>query len=197
MKLLEGFYSPDNGDILYFGKSASAFSPRNIRDLFAYIPQECLLFEVSIGENISSGRPDAKINEIHAAARLAGLKDFIEGLPQKYDTPVGENGGALSGGQRQRIAIARALVKNAPIFLLDEFTASLDSFTEKEILKTMDIASKGKTVITISHKLNTVQDVDRILVMENGEIVEEGNFHTLLSKHGKFWELYKNQQSPK
>ena len=146
---------------------------------------------LTIGENIALGRPNATQAEVEAAAREAGIHSFIQGLPQGYNTPVGEAGGQLSGGQRQRVAIARALLKDAPILLLDEATAALDTQTEREIQRCLDQLSAGRTTVTVAHRLSTIENADRILVMEGGRVVEEGSFEYLTqSTTGKFQKLY-------
>lgn len=193
IKLMEGFYRPTSGEIYYGDTNSTALTESKIRDLFAYVPQECTLFDGSIGENIALGKPGATKAEIERAAALADLKDFIESLPDKYDTPVGERGGQLSGGQKQRVAIARALLKNAPILLLDEATAALDSAAEKEVQRCLDTVSNGMTIVTVAHRLSTVRNVDRILVLEAGKVVEEGTFDELLCLNGKFKKLYDDQ----
>lgn len=193
IKLMEGFYRPTSGEIYYGDTNSTALTESKIRDLFAYVPQECTLFDGSIGENIALGKPGATKAEIERAAALADLKDFIESLPDKYDTPVGERGGQLSGGQKQRVAIARALLKSAPILLLDEATAALDSAAEKEVQRCLDTVSNGMTTVTVAHRLSTVRNVDRILVLEAGKVVEEGTFDELLCLNGKFKKLYDDQ----
>lgn len=193
IKLMEGFYLPTSGKIYYGDTNSTALTESKIRDLFAYVPQECTLFDGSIGENIALGKPGATKAEIERAAALADLKDFIESLPDKYDTPVGERGGQLSGGQKQRVAIARALLKKAPILLLDEATAALDSAAEKEVQRCLDTVSNGMTTVTVAHRLSTVRNVDRILVLEAGKVVEEGTFDELLCLNGKFKKLYDDQ----
>ncbi|WP_417421081.1 ABC transporter ATP-binding protein [Hominenteromicrobium sp.] len=193
IKLMEGFYRPTSGEIYYGDTNSTALTEGEIRDLFAYVPQECTLFDGSIGENIALGKPGATKAEIERAAALADLKDFIESLPEKYDTSVGERGGQLSGGQKQRVAIARALLKNAPILLLDEATAALDSAAEKEVQRCLDTASNGMTTVTVAHRLSTVRNADRILVLEAGKVVEEGTFDELLCLNGKFKKLYDDQ----
>lgn len=197
IKLMEGFYRPTSGKIYYGDTNSTALTESKIRDLFAYVPQECTLFDGSIGENIALGKPGATKAEIERAAALADLKDFIESLPDKYDTPVGERGGQLSGGQKQRVAIARALLKNAPILLLDEATAALDSAAEKEVQRCLDTVSNGMTTVTVAHRLSTVRNVDRILVLEAGKVVEEGTFDKLLRLNGKFKKLYDDQGTVK
>lgn len=193
LRLLEAFLSPDCGEILYYGEVLSSHSLREIRSLFAYVPQDSPIFEGTIAQNIAMGNPDASFQELEQAVNLAGLSDFVDGLPHKLDTSVGERGGQLSGGQRQRIAIARALVKHAPILLLDEFTSALDAATEDEILAGLDRALKGITTVTVAHRLSTVRKADRILVMEHGEIRESGTFPELLEKGGLFYSLYQKQ----
>lgn len=192
VKLMEGFFSPAGGEIAYFGHTGLSLSA--IRGLFAYVPQECTLFDGSFRENILLGREDATQEDIEKAARMADIHDFIRSLPQGYQTQVGEQGGQLSGGQRQRVAIARSIVKNAPVLLLDEATASLDSSAEKEVQQCLDRISRGTTTVTVAHRLSTIEDADRILVMEGGKVVEEGKFRQLMELNGRFRELYESQQ---
>ncbi len=195
IKLMESFYTPQSGEITYFGKAHTELSKTDIRNLFAYVPQECTLFDGTIGENIAMGKQGASQAEIENAASLADIHDFIQSLPEGYDTPVGEGGGQLSGGQKQRIAIARAILKGAPILLLDEATAALDSDTEREVQRCLDSISSRMTTVTVAHRLSTIQNADRILVMEAGQIVEEGSFDELLQKeNGRFKSLYESQK---
>lgn len=195
IKVMEAFYRPQSGELRYFGVVGEKLSPADIRALFAYVPQECTLFDGTIGENIALGRPGATQEEVESAAKEAGIHSFIQNLPQGYATPVGEAGGQLSGGQRQRVAIARALLKGAPILLLDEATAALDSQTEREIQQCLDQVSAGRTTVTVAHRLSTIENAHRVLVMEEGRVVEEGAFHQLLEQpSGRFRALYKSQQ---
>ncbi len=195
IKVMEAFYRPQSGEVRYFGVPGEELGPADIRALFSYVPQECTLFDGTIGENIALGRPGATQGEVEAAAREAGIHSFIQNLPQGYATPVGEAGGQLSGGQRQRVAIARALLKGAPILLLDEATAALDSQTEREIQQCLDQVSAGRTTVTVAHRLSTIENAHRVLVMEEGRVVEEGAFHQLLEQpSGRFRALYESQQ---
>ena len=195
IKVMEAFYRPQSGELRYFGVVGEKLSPADIRALFAYVPQECTLFDGTIGENIALGRPGATQEEVESAAKEAGIHSFIQNLPQGYATPVGEAGGQLSGGQRQRVAIARALLKGAPILLLDEATAALDSQTEREIQQCLDQVSAGRTTVTVAHRLSTIENAHRVLVMEEGRVVEEGAFHQLLEQpSGRFRALYESQQ---
>lgn len=195
IKVMEAFYRPQSGELRYFGVAGEKLSPADIRALFAYVPQECTLFDGTIGENIALGRPGATQEEVESAAKEAGIHSFIQNLPQGYATPVGEAGGQLSGGQRQRVAIARALLKGAPILLLDEATAALDSQTEREIQQCLDQVSAGRTTVTVAHRLSTIENAHRVLVMEEGRVVEEGAFHQLLEQpSGRFRALYESQQ---
>ena len=195
IKVMEAFYRPQSGELRYFGVVGEKLSPADIRALFAYVPQECTLFDGTIEGNIALGRPGATQEEVESAAKEAGIHSFIQNLPQGYATPVGEAGGQLSGGQRQRVAIARALLKGAPILLLDEATAALDSQTEREIQQCLDQVSAGRTTVTVAHRLSTIENAHRVLVMEEGRVVEEGAFHQLLEQpSGRFRALYKSQQ---
>lgn len=192
IKLIEGFYTPTGGEISYFGNTGLSLA--EIRSLFAYVPQECSLFDGSIRENIALGRPGAAQAEVEAAAKAADIHALICSLPQGYNTPAGEGGGQLSGGQKQRIAIARAVIKNAPVLLLDEATASLDSDAEKEVQACLEHVSENRTTVTVAHRLSTIENANRILVMEGGRVVEEGDFASLMELGGRFRELYENQK---
>lgn len=192
IKLIEGFYAPDSGEIRYFGQTGLSLSA--IRSLFAYVPQECTLFDGTIKENLRMACPDATQEQLEHAAGMADIHDFILSLPEGYDTQVGERGSQLSGGQRQRVAIARGILKGSPVLLLDEATAALDSSTEKEVQACLDRVSQGMTTVTVAHRLSTIENADRILVMEGGRVIEEGRFHELLELGGRFKEIYEGQQ---
>lgn len=194
IKLMEGFYAPTEGEILYFGQEGAGLSLAAIRELFAYVPQECTLFDGTLRENIALGSPDAGQARIEEAAKMADIHDFIVSLPRGYESQAGEQGGQLSGGQRQRIAIARAILKGAPILLLDEATAALDSGAEREVQQCLDRIADSLTTVTVAHRLSTIRNADRILVMEGGRIVEEGDFDGLFKRRGRFWELYESQR---
>jgi ATP-binding cassette subfamily B protein len=164
-----------------------------VRSQIASVSQDVFLFRASVRDNIAFGKPDASETEIIAAARAAHAHDFIMSFPQGYDTPVGEHGLKLSGGQRQRIAIARALIKNAAIILLDEATAALDSESEQHVQQALAELCKGRTTIVIAHRLSTIVHADRILVIEAGEMVEAGRHHELLAKGGRYAAFYRLQ----
>lgn len=185
-----------NGDILIDNNSINRINSDSLRSQISLIPQDIMLFHRSIGENIAYAKENASGAEIQHAAKLANIHDFIELLPAKYDTLVGERGIKLSGGQRQRIAIARAILKNAPILILDEATSSLDSITEQEIQKSINLILKQSkaTVIAIAHRLSTIRHMDRIVVMDRGRIIEEGTFVELMSnQEGVFKKLWDSQ----
>lgn len=194
IKLMEGFYDPTEGTIFFYGEEGRNISRADIRQIFSYVPQECTLFDGTLEENIAMGKPGASVEAIQNAARLAGIHDFIAGLSEGYEAPVGERGTLLSGGQKQRIAIARAILKDAPVLLLDEATAALDSATEREVQTCLDSISSGVTTITVAHRLSTIRNADRILVLEAGKVVEEGAFDELLQKGGRFRQLYDSQK---
>ncbi len=193
IKLLLEFYNPSSGKILFFGTDSRSISIQDIRNLAAYVPQDCTVFDGTIFENIQLGRPNSSMEEVVTAAKRANIHDFIVSLKDDYNSLVGERGSQLSGGQRQRIAIARAILKDAPILLLDEATAALDSESENEVQQGLYELTKGKTTITIAHRLATIKGADRILVMEQGQIVEQGNHDNLLAQGGRYKELYDNQ----
>ncbi|MBU2357566.1 MAG: ATP-binding cassette domain-containing protein, partial [Alphaproteobacteria bacterium] len=157
------------------------------------VPQDTVLFNDTIHYNIAYGRSGASEADIREAARAANIHDFIMSLPDGYDTTVGERGLKLSGGEKQRVGIARTLLKNPPILLLDEATSALDTDTEREIQRELRMMGQGRTVITIAHRLSTIQDADRIVVLENGEIVESGTHDALLAEPGRYAQLWNRQ----
>ena len=159
------------------------------------MPQEVDIFNISIRDNISYAKPDASFKEVEAAARIANAEEFINKLPNKYKTEVGERGVKLSGGQRQRIGIARAILVNPRILIFDEATSNLDSQSEKLIQNAMEKISKNKTMIIIAHRLSTIKKADKIIVLENGKVVEQGGHHELLRlKGGLYYKLLKLQE---
>lgn len=193
LKLLMGFYPAGGGDILLWGQPIGELSLEAVRSQIAYVPQANYLFTGTVSENIGCGRPGASAGEIEAAARAALAHDFIEALPGGYGTPVGERGAQLSGGQRQRIAIARALLKDAPILLLDEATASLDSQSERLVQQALARLMAGRTVIVVAHRLSTVRNASYILVLEDGRIAERGSHRELLRARGRYAYYYRIQ----
>ena len=196
ISLLLKNFKPTSGDILIDNQSIHRITSDSLRQQIALIPQDIMLFHRSIGDNIGYAKDDASLDEIQHAAKLSNIHEFIESLPEKYGTLVGERGIKLSGGQRQRIAIARAILKNAPIVILDEATSSLDSITEQEIQQSINlILEENKaTVIAIAHRLSTIRHMDRIVVMEGGVIIEEGAFDQLISnEQGYFKKLWDSQ----
>jgi ATP-binding cassette, subfamily B, bacterial MsbA len=193
LNLILRFYDVDSGRILIDGQNIADVSRRSLRDQIAYVGQIVHLFRGTIRDNIAFGKLGASDAEIVAAAKAAHAHDFILGFPLGYDTPVGEHGLALSGGQRQRIAIARALMKDAPIILLDEATASLDSESERMVQDAIAKLCKGRTTLVIAHRLSTIMHADNILVVEDGLIVESGRHEELLRKNGRYASFYRLQ----
>ena len=165
----------------------------SLRQAIGYFGQDVFMFRGTIRENIAFGKPGASDEQIIAAANAACAHDFIMGFPTDYDSPVGEHGVRLSGGQRQRIAIARALIKNAPIILLDEATAALDSESERHVQEAVAELCKGRTTVMIAHRLSTIMHADRILVVEGGRIVESGRHEELLRRGGRYATFYRLQ----
>lgn len=192
-KLLLRFYDLDRGSILVDGQDISKVTQDSLRSQIALVPQDPALFHRSLKENIQYGKADATEREIIEAAKKAHCHEFITKLPQGYDTPVGERGVKLSGGERQRVAIARAILKNAPILVLDEATSSLDSESESLIQDALHTLMKNKTVIVIAHRLSTIMEMDRIIVMEQGRVVDEGTHDELLQKVGIYQKLWNIQ----
>ncbi len=199
LNLLLRFYDVDTGRVLIDGQDIAKVSRNSLRHEIAYVGQIVQLFRGTIRDNIALGRLDASEAEIVAAAKAAHAHDFILGFPTGYDTPVGEHGMQLSGGQRQRIAIARALIKDAPIILLDEATAALDSESERHVQEAIAELCKGRTTLVIAHRLSTIMHADNILVVEDGLVVESGRHDELLRKGGRYASFYRLQlkeQSP-
>jgi len=190
-RLLLRFSDIQGGEILIDGQNIAKVTQGDLRRHIAYVPQEPLLFHRSISENIAYGEPGASQETIENVAKMASAHDFIAALPQGYETLVGERGVKLSGGQRQRVAIARAMLKNAPILTLDEATSALDSESEKLIQASLWKLMEGRTAIVIAHRLSTIQKMDRIIVMDDGKIVEEGSHKELIAKkdgtYAKLW----------
>ncbi len=193
-KLLLRFMDVTNGQILIDGQDISKVTQDDLRLNIAYVPQEPLLFHRSIYDNIAYGDPAASKEEVFQAAKLAHADEFIDKLPNGYETLVGERGIKLSGGQKQRVAIARAMIKKAPILVLDEATSALDSKSEKLITAALDSLMKNRTTIVIAHRLSTIRKLDRILVLKDGEIIEDGTHAELLAKKDLYAELWGHQQ---
>jgi ATP-binding cassette subfamily B protein len=194
LALLLRFYEVREGEILIDGQSIGAVSRRSLRQQTAYVGQDVYLFRDTIRANIAFGKPGATEEEIVEAAKAACAHEFIAAFPLGYDTPVGEHGTQLSGGQRQRIAVARALIKNAPIILLDEATAALDSESEKQVQEAIEHLCQNRTTIVIAHRLHTIMHADAIMVVEGGEIVERGRHEDLLRRGGRYASFFRLQQ---
>jgi len=191
--LLLRFYDPQEGCITIDGQDVRDATFKSLRGQMALVSQEVVIFNQSVAENIACGKQEATREEILAAARAANAHEFIEELPEGYDTMLGEQGARLSGGQRQRIAIARAFVREAPILILDEATAALDSKAESEVQAAIEKLEEGRTVICVAHRLSTLRNMDRIIVLEGGEMVESGSFLELMELGGKFSEMARKQ----
>jgi len=191
VSLVARFYDPTGGRVLIDGTEITEFKLDGLRAQFGFVLQDTALFYGSIRENIAYGRPGATEEEIIEAAKLANAHDFISKMPHGYDTLVGERGVTLSGGQRQRIGIARAVVRNSPILILDEPTASLDTESEKVVMEALQNLMFGRTVIIIAHRLNTIRNADKIIVLNNGHIVEEGTHDELITRGAIYADLHK------
>ena len=193
LNLIMRFYETDDGAILIDGQNTATVSLHSLRNQIAYVGQDVFLFHASVRDNIAVGRPDAPEADIIAAAKAANAHDFIMSFANGYDTPAGEHGMQLSGGERQRIAVARALLKNAPIILLDEATAALDSESERAVQRAIEHLCQGRTTIAIAHRLHTIMHADRIVVIEDGTIAESGRHDELLRKGGRYASFYRLQ----
>ena len=191
--LIPRFYDPSRGEILFDNKNLKELELKSLRRLTGYVTQEVILFNNSIRNNIAYGRPNAEDEEIIKSARMANAHDFITEFPNGYDTMIGDRGTRLSGGQQQRISIARAILNNPPILIFDEATSSLDAESEKKVQEAIERLMKDRTVIVIAHRLSTIQNADKIIVLENGEIVQTGTHEELLKRGGLFSKLYNIQ----
>ena len=181
------------GTVALDGVRVGDADPHALRSRIALVPQDVVVFAASVAENIRFGRPDASEADIVRAAELAGATEFINRLPQRFDTPIGERGVTLSGGQRQRIAIARAILRDAPLLLLDEATSSLDAESETQVSAALTRLMQGRTTLVIAHRLATVLSCDRILVLDHGRIVEQGTHAQLSAAGGLYARLAKLQ----
>jgi ATP-binding cassette subfamily B protein len=193
-RLLFRFYDVGEGAIRIDGQDLRDVTQVSLHDQIGVVPQDTVLFNDTIRYNIAYGRDGASFEDIFAAAKAAKIHDFIEGLPDGYETAVGERGLKLSGGEKQRVGIARTLLKNPPILILDEATSALDTETELEIQNELKAMGEGRTVLTIAHRLSTIADADLIVVLEDGVIVEQGTHDALLTSEGRYAQLWHRQQ---
>jgi len=193
VSLIPRFYDPSAGAVKIDGKDVRDYQHLALRNHIGYVLQETILFEGTIRDNIAYGRKDVTPEQIIEAAKLANADEFISRMPHGYDTMVGERGETLSGGQRQRIGIARAVIRNNPILILDEPTAALDTESERLVIEALERLMKGRTVITIAHRLSTIRDANKIIVLKGGVVAEEGTHDELLAKGGVYAELYRIQ----
>jgi ATP-binding cassette, subfamily B, bacterial IrtB/YbtQ len=194
LKLIARFYDSNSGQVLFGGEDVKSMEPEGLLKEISMVFQDVYLFQDTIGNNILFGRKGATVEEMHAAARKACCHEFISRLPQGYDTPVGEGGCTLSGGEKQRISIARAFLKDSPVVLLDEATASLDPENEYDVQQAIDTLIQGRTVVVVAHRLKTVRRADNIYVLNSGRITEQGRHDDLLSQNGLYAKLWSLQQ---
>jgi ABC-type multidrug transport system fused ATPase/permease subunit len=193
VSLIPRFYDPTSGVVKIDGRDLREYKIQPLRDQIGYVLQDTVLFRGTIRDNIAFGRPKATKEEIVEAAKLANADEFIARMPQGYDTMVGDRGLTLSGGQRQRIGIARVMVRNSPILLLDEPTAALDSESERSVIEALERLMKGRTVVTIAHRLSTIRDADLIIVVAGGVVAESGNHDELMTRNGIYADLHRTQ----
>jgi subfamily B ATP-binding cassette protein MsbA len=195
ISLIPRFYDPTAGKVKIDGRDVKEYKLKSLRQQISFVLQDTLLFRATIWENIAYGRPDASRKQIQEAAKLANANEFIDEMPDGYDTMVGERGISLSGGQRQRIAIARAIIRDTPILILDEPTSGLDAASEQVVIEALDRLMKGRTTLVIAHHLGTIRHADCIFVVKDSELVERGNHEELLAAGGTYAELYRIQTS--
>jgi ATP-binding cassette subfamily B protein len=193
LKLLLGFYTPSSGDIRVGDMNLKMMPPDLWRDQCGVVMQDGYLFSDTIASNIALGEESIKTEQLLYAAKMACIDDFIDRLPLGYNTRIGQEGLTLSGGEEQRILIARAIYKNPGFLFLDEGTSSLDANNERRIMENLELVFRGKTVLIIAHRLSTVKNADQIIVMDQGQIVEEGKHNTLIAKKGHYFNLVRNQ----
>jgi ABC-type multidrug transport system fused ATPase/permease subunit len=196
VSMIPRFYDPTGGVVRIDGVDVRDYDLQALRRQIGFVLQDTALFHGTIRENIAYGRPNATDAEIAETARLANADEFISRMAHGYDTMVGERGMTLSGGQRQRIGIARAVIRDAPILILDEPTAALDTESEKLVMDALQKLMKGRTVITIAHRLSTIRDADKIIVVKGGVVAEEGSHDELVARGGVYAELYRTQVQP-
>jgi ATP-binding cassette subfamily B protein len=193
LKLLMGFYHPTSGQVLVDGTDQRDFDLASWRSQIGLVSQDAFVFNGTLRENIALGRPGASLADVVAAAKAAGLEEFISSLPERYETIVGERGANLSGGQRQRLAIARALLRQPNILIFDEATSHLDTATERAIQENLRALTVGQTVLIVAHRLSTIKDANLICVMHQGQVVEQGTHTELLARGGRYATLWQAQ----
>jgi ABC-type multidrug transport system fused ATPase/permease subunit len=193
VSLIPRFYDSTSGNVKIDGRDVRDYKIQPLRDQIGYVLQDTVLFRGTIRDNIAFGRPKATKEEIVEAAKLANADEFIARMPQGYDTLVGDRGLTLSGGQRQRVGIARVMIRNSPILLLDEPTAALDSESERSVIEALERLMKGRTVVTIAHRLSTIRDADQIIVIAGGVVAESGNHDELMARNGIYADLHRTQ----
>jgi ABC-type transport system involved in Fe-S cluster assembly fused permease/ATPase subunit len=193
LRLLYRFYDPDQGSVIFDGHDLRDLKLDSLRQNISVVPQDLVLFNDTIYYNIAYGRPNSTPQEVVEAAKMAHIHDDIMRMPEGYDTVVGERGLKLSGGEKQRVCLARALIKNPRVLVLDEATASLDAESEAAIADTLGKATTGRSVLVIAHRLRTVQDAHSIVVLKHGKVVEVGNHHELIAKNGHYASLVNKQ----
>jgi ATP-binding cassette, subfamily B, bacterial len=193
--LIPRLLDPQQGQVRLAGQDVATCQLESVRRCVSLVPQEALLLPSTIYQNIAWGKPGASRDEVMLAARVAGAAEFIDALPDGYETVVGERGATLSGGQRQRLSIARAVLKDAPVLILDEPTASLDARTEASVMTALERAMAGRTCIIVAHRLSTIRRADRIVVLDQGQITEQGTHNDLMDRRGRYWQLHQSQMA--
>ena len=193
LKLLFRFYDVQAGRVIIDGRDVRDLTQDSLRSALGLVPQDVVLFNETIRANIAYARPDASLGELEEAARQAQLLDFINSLPEGWDTRVGERGLKLSGGEKQRVGIARVILANPAILVLDEATSALDSATEAAVQDALDAAARGRTTLMVAHRLSTVQNADEIIVLKTGRIIERGTHNSLLQAEGTYADMWARQ----